>query len=83
MLRSNSGAKTSVFSKALNRSVTGYINDFVWHATMCLAEYGLTPQQTSLKLNQIPLLKRDFFNPREGFVKMGVDLLDSETHESH
>jgi hypothetical protein len=58
---------TSVFSKALNRSVTGYMNDFVFHATYYLMEGNLSPFETSMRLNEIPLVKKDFFNAREGF----------------
>ncbi len=60
------------FSKALNRSVTGHMNDFVYHAKCCFSEGGLLPEGCAQRLNQIPLLDRDFIYPREGFQSLGL-----------
>jgi len=55
------------FSKALNRSVTGSMNDLVYHATMWIAERGLSPFHTAFKLNEIPFAALKYRNPREVF----------------
>lgn len=55
------------FSKALNRSVTGSMNDLVYHATMWLTRGGLSPFDTSFKLNEIPFAALHYRNPREVF----------------
>ena len=63
---------TSVFSKPLNRSVIGYMNDFVFHAKLYLIDRNLTPYETSMHLNEIPLVKKEFHNAREGFRGMAL-----------
>ena len=55
------------FSKALNRSVTGSMNDLVYHAQMWLTEGELSPFDTSLKLNEIPMSALSCGYPREAF----------------
>src|SRR6516164_5963664 len=37
------GATSAQFAKALNRSVTGSMNDLVFHATLMLTEHRLSP----------------------------------------
>ena len=61
------------FSKALNRSVTGSMNDLVYHATMWLTEGELSPFDTSFKLNEIPFSALDYKNPREVFKGLNVE----------
>ena len=58
---------TARFSKALNRSVIGSMNELVYHATMWLTEGDLPPFDTSFKLNEIPMSPLDYRNPREVF----------------
>lgn len=55
------------FSKALNRSVTGSMNDLVYHAKFWLTECGLSPHDTSLELNEMPMSALDYAIPREAF----------------
>ena len=62
-----------LFSKALNRSVTGSMNDLVYHATMWLVEGELSPFDTSLKLNEIPFAALHYRNPREVFKALNVE----------
>ena len=49
-------ASSSVkFGKALNRSVTGSMNDMIVHAKHWLTEGELSPFEVGIKLNQIPM----------------------------
>lgn len=43
------------FGKALNRSVTGSMNDMIFHAKYWLIEGELSPCDVSFKLNEIPM----------------------------
>jgi hypothetical protein len=43
------------FAKALDRSVTGSINDLTKHATYYLAEGELAPFEVGVRLNEIPM----------------------------
>jgi hypothetical protein len=64
---------TVSFAKALNRSVTGSMNDLINHATSWLTEGELSPHDVGFKLNDILLSalarsKSDFYwKPREAF----------------
>ena len=61
------------FAKALDRSVTGSMNELIGHATTWLAEGELSPYDIGFRLNDILLsaLARDkaeaYRNPREAF----------------
>lgn len=55
------------FSKALNRSVTGSMNELIFHAKMWLTEGELSPHDTAFKLNDIPFSPFKYRNPREVF----------------
>lgn len=59
--------ETVSFSKALNRSVTGSMNDLVYHAKMWVTEGDLSPFDASSKLNEIPMSSLSYRNPREVF----------------
>jgi hypothetical protein len=49
-------ASTSVrFAKALDRSVTGSMNDMIRHATYWLAQGNLSPFDIGFRLNDIPM----------------------------
>jgi len=61
------------FSKALNRSVTGSMNDLVYHAKMWLTEGELSPFDTSYRLNEIPFSAHRYRNPREVFKSLDVE----------
>jgi hypothetical protein len=61
------------FAKALNRSVTGSMNDLLRHATAWLAEGDLSPQDVGVRLNEIllsalaPSESGTYGKPREAF----------------
>lgn len=61
------------FAKALDRSVTGSMNDLIKHATAMLVEGELSPFDVGFKLNDVLLSslarsKTDFYRkPREAF----------------
>ena len=61
------------FSKALNRSITGSMNDLVYHAKMWLTERELSPHDTSFKLNEIPFSSLKYQFPREVFKALKVE----------
>ena len=42
------------FAKTLNRSVTGSLNDLIYHATVWLTEGEMSPFDVGFKLNEIP-----------------------------
>ena len=64
---------TVSFAKALNRSVTGSVNDLINHATAWLSDGRLSPFDVGFKLNDVLLSslsrsKADFYRkPREAF----------------
>ena len=60
-------SETVSFAKALDRSVTGSMNDLVYHAKMRLTEGGLSPHGVGFKLNEIPMSALRYQNPREVF----------------
>jgi len=68
---------TVEFSKALNRSVTGSMNDMIYHATMWLVEVGLSTFETSLKLNEIPMSPLGYQDPRTALKALLVGNEDS------
>ena len=55
------------FAKALDRSVTGSVNDLIYHATMYLIEDEMAPHDVGFKLNEIPFSTLTYANPRETF----------------
>lgn len=55
------------FASALNRSVTGSMNDLVDEAQMRLIEDELSPFDTSFKLNEMPMSYLDYRVPRDAF----------------
>ncbi len=71
---------TVSFAKALNRSVTGSMNDLINHATAWLTEGQLSPFDVGIKLNDVLLSslarsKYDFYRkPREAFKDLVNDL---------
>jgi hypothetical protein len=67
-----SATGTVRFSKALNRSVTGSMNDLVYHAKMWLTEGDLSPYDTSFRLNEMPMSPLGYQNPREAFKALNV-----------
>jgi len=63
---------TVYFAKALDRSVTGSMNDLVYHATVWLTEGGLSPFDVGFKLNGIPFSTLGYATPREVFTAMAA-----------
>ncbi len=61
------------FSKALNRSVTGSMNDLVYHAKMWVTEGGSSPFDASCKLNEMPMSSLSYQNPREVFKALKLE----------
>lgn len=55
------------FAKALDRSVTGSMNDLISHAKYWLAEGDVSPNDVGFKLNDIPMSALSYQNPREAF----------------
>ena len=60
------------FAKALDRSVTGSMNDLTKHATYWLAEGDQSPFDVGFRLNEIPMSAlassgSSYGNPREAF----------------
>lgn len=55
------------FAKTLDRSVTGSMNDLVYHAQIWLTEGGLSPFDVGFKLNNIPFSSLTSVKPREAF----------------
>jgi hypothetical protein len=58
---------TVQFSKALSRSVTGSMNDLIFHAKVWLTERELSTHDTAFKLNEIPFSPFKYRKPREVF----------------
>ena len=55
------------FSKALNRSVIGSMNDIVNHSKFFLWERGESPSDVARRMNEMPLSMLKYSNPRETF----------------
>jgi hypothetical protein len=55
------------FAKALNRSVTGSMNDLIRHATAWLAEGDRSPFEVGTRLNEIPMSALEHGGSRYGF----------------
>ena len=60
-----------LFSKALNRSVIGSMNDLIYNAKWHMIERGMSPPYTSLLLNEIPMGQLNYANAREALLKLG------------
>ena len=58
---------TISFAKALNRSVTGSMNDLIIHAKMWLTEEDISLHDVGCKLNDIPFSSLKYSKPREAF----------------
>lgn len=58
---------TVSFAKALNRSVTGSMNDLIKHATYWLTEDEVSPHDLGFRLNEIPMSALDYVDQRERF----------------
>jgi hypothetical protein len=61
------------FSKAINRSVTGSMNDLVFIAKWHLIRDELSPYDVSFRLNEVPMSYLKYINPRNAFQSMGQE----------
>jgi len=77
------------FSKTGGRSILGSLNKLVFCATYYLARRQMSPRDTSLRLNGLPMKPLGFYTPREAFqqlMKQPLQRPDSSqegTAESH
>lgn len=63
--RSIAPASGSVrFARALDRSVTGSMNDLIFHAKVWLIEGDLSPHEVGFRLNEIPFSPLKYLSPR-------------------
>ena len=60
-----SSTSSVTFSKALNRSVAGSMNDLIFHAKFWLVEREASPYDASFRLNELPMSVFEYRNPRE------------------
>jgi hypothetical protein len=78
---------TVSFAKALNRSMTGSMNELINHATSWLTEGDISPHDVGFKLNDILLSalarsKSDFYwKPREAFKALADRCQSSDNGE--
>lgn len=73
---------TVSFAKALDRSVTGSMNDLIVHAKMWLIERELSPYDVGFKLNEIPFSSLKYANPKEAFKANYVEQPSKEGGEA-
>ena len=64
------------FSKALNRSVIGSMNDLIWQAKADLIQGGLSPFDVSFRLNEVPLSYLDYGSPKNVFEELSAHRQD-------
>jgi len=58
---------TVSFAKALNRTVTGSMNDMIQCAKIWLVEEELSPVDVGFKINGMPMSALGYSNPRDAF----------------
>jgi len=61
------------FGKALNRSVTGSMNDLVHHAKFWLIEREASPHDVGFQLNEIPMGAHEYQHAREVFKRLAAE----------
>ncbi len=64
---------TIAFTKALNRSVTGSMNDLINCAKVWLIEEELSPHDVSVKLNEMPMSAIGYTDPRRSLKSLLSD----------
>ncbi|HPL64055.1 MAG TPA: hypothetical protein PK587_09850 [Syntrophales bacterium] len=60
----------ALFAKALNRSVTGSMNDLVYQAKIDLIHFSHSLHEISSRLNEVPMSCLKYKHPREVFMTM-------------
>jgi hypothetical protein len=63
------------FSKAINRSVTGSMNDLVFQAKWHLIRDEISPYDLSFRLNEVPMSYLKYQHPRDAFQSMRQKLV--------
>jgi len=71
LIMSSMGSVT--FSKALNRSVTGSMNDLVFLAKTRLVEEEVSPYDVSFWLNEVPMSYLKMGRPKDAFEALSVE----------
>jgi hypothetical protein len=66
------------FSRALNRRVTGSMNDLIFQAKFHLAREELSPWDLSVRLNDVPLSYLSYETAESRFARMAVEEPSSE-----
>ena len=61
------------FARALDRSVTGSMNELVADAKYCLLERGLAPYEVGFELNDIPRSSLKYASAREAFKSLQLE----------
>lgn len=61
------------FSKALNRSVTGSMNDLVFMAKTRLVEQEVSPYDVSFWLNEVPMSYLKMGRPKDAFEALSIE----------
>jgi hypothetical protein len=61
------------FAKALDRSVTGSMNDLINHAKAWLMENKLSPHDVGSRLNEIPFSSLKYLSPRVAFKNLASE----------
>jgi len=61
------------FSKALNKAVTGSVNDLVYHAQVHLIRYNVPPNEIFCTLNDMPMSYLHHKSPRVAFRAMSME----------
>jgi hypothetical protein len=57
----------AAFSKALNRSVIGSVNDMIFHAALHIEHYGRSLEAVEYRINILPMGALDMDSPAEAF----------------
>ncbi|MBN1316741.1 MAG: hypothetical protein JXA42_14780 [Anaerolineales bacterium] len=71
-----------LYSKALNRSVTGSMNEFVYYAINRLIDGGLAPNAVSSILNETFMSYIDYKYPKEAFRSLSFQEIGVITGEN-
>ena len=73
---------TVAFAKTLNRSVTGSMNDLIFHAKAWLIEVDLSPYDVGFKLNDIPFSSLGYAKPKDAFKALNTAQAIQDDNES-
>lgn len=71
------------FSKALNRSVIGSMNDLVNIAKSLLIVDQLSLYDTSFHLDKVPMSLLKYEHPRDAFMKLGLMVIGASNDENN